>query len=310
MMKGMKRRKFLKAAVSTALGVTLGGARASFAVAANGSMPTRRLGKTGYDASIFSLGGMFTIEERDNRDEAVAIINRALDLGVNYIDSAEAYGDGGSELNIGEVMRSRRDEVFLTTKTRERKAEKIAAELFDNSLERLQTDHVDLYFCHGVHTSEVLDETLDRETGAITAIEKFRDQGRIRHIGISSHSTALLIEALERYDFDCVFVTLNPARLVMNGPDNVTDLFEIAREKDVGVVAMKVIGGGGARILEKGVAIEQAMRYALSFPVATANIGVSTMEQLEEDVRLAKAFTPLNAEERRQLEVQAGAHNA
>ncbi len=299
----MKRRSFLKATVSTVLGAGLAKTNAVFADnQPDQDMPKRRLGKIGYDASIFSLGGMFTIEERDQREKAIAMVNRAIDLGVNYIDTAEAYGDGGSELNIGEVMRTRRDEVFLATKTRERHAEKIAEDIFDNSCARLQSDYVDLYFCHGVHTSDVLDEVLDRDTGAITAIESFRDQGRIRHIGISSHSSTLLIEAMERYDFDCIFVTLNPAHLAMNDAEALDAMLAKATEKDVGVVGMKVLGGRGARLLDKGLTVEQSLRYALSFPIATANIGVATMEQLEEDIRLAKSAVPCTPEERAEME--------
>lgn len=312
-MSEMKRRSFLKAAVATAVGAGLGDVNNSLCYARTGAvsgMPTRRLGRTNHEASIFSLGGMFTVQERDSRDEAVAIIHRALDLGVNCIDTAEAYGDGGSELNIGEVMRERRSEVFLATKTRERRAEKIASELFERSCERLQTDCVDLYFCHGVHTPEVLEETLDRETGAITAIEAFREQGRIRFIGISSHSSELLLRAMEQYDFDCVFVTMNPAQLAMNDPEDLDKMLAAAAQRDVGVIAMKVFGGGGGRVLEKDISAEQAFRYALSRPISTAAIGISNIEEIEANVRLAQAFVPYNETELAQLRHLAGAQDA
>lgn len=308
-MSNMHRRSFLKAAVTTALSAGIGRDSAALSDAAPAGMPTRRLGRTGFEASIFSLGGMFTIQERDQRDAALAIVNRALDLGVNYIDTAEAYGEGGSEENIGEVMRERRGEVFLATKTRERRADRIAAELFERSCERLQTDYVDLYFAHGVHTPDVLDEVLDRDAGAITAIEAFRDQGRIRHIGISSHSCALLLQAMDQYDFDCVFITLNPARLAMNHAEDLHKMLDMAAEKEVGVVAMKIFGGGG-RIFDRAVRAEEAMRYALSFPVCTASVGISSLEELEENVRLAKAFKPYTDAELRQLEARAMGQDA
>ena len=107
-------------------------------------MPKRTLGRTGFQVGLFSLGGEATVQIRERRDKAVEIIHRALDLGVNYIDTAPTYGGGGSEENIGEVMRSRREEVFLASKTGNRTYDG-TMRLIEQSLERLQTDYLDLY---------------------------------------------------------------------------------------------------------------------------------------------------------------------
>ena len=307
------RRGFLKATAGTAVGTGLAklsggstGQSAANEVERKG-IPLRTLGNTGYKATILSLGGGSALAQDDNREEAVQIVRRALDFGVNYIDTAAAYGKGASERYIGEALRGRRDEVFLTSKTRERRAQPIRERLFKESCQRLQTEIVDLYFLHGVHTREHLSTVLDRDGGAITAFEHYRDAGRIRYLGISSHSSETLMKAMDEYDFDCVFVTLNPAGMTMIDPDKTEAMLAKAADKHVGVIAMKIVGGGDGRILERGITIEEGLRYTLSFPVSTACIGIATLEQLEQNVRLAKAFVPFDEKERAELVRRASA---
>ncbi|MFP4191891.1 MAG: aldo/keto reductase [Candidatus Hydrogenedentota bacterium] len=306
------RRGFLRTAASAALGASLGsvftsqeGVSVLAQDAANNTLPTRRLGKIGYEATIFGLGagGNTPIMDLEQRDTGVAIVNRALDLGVNYIDTAASYGGGASELIVGEVMRDRRDEVFLATKTRQRTAEGLVENEFEQSCERLQTDYIDLYHFHAVHTIEDLDAVLDRDSGPVTVFEQLREEGRIGNIGISSHSSATLMEAMDRYDFDCVFVTVNPAGLNMNGPDNLRDMLAMAQEKDIATVAMKIPARGG--VLDRGITMEESLGYALSLPIATAVIGISSVDILEENVELAKAFTPFDDEKLTELEERA-----
>ena len=107
----------------------------------------RPLGKTGFQTTLYGLGGLYTVSKHDRHDEAVEIINRAIDLGVNYIDTSARYGGGASELNIGTVMKERRDEVFLATKSDDYTYDGTMA-LVRQSLRRLQTDHIDLYQHH------------------------------------------------------------------------------------------------------------------------------------------------------------------
>jgi uncharacterized protein len=300
------RRGFLKAAAGTALASGLagfpgGGIRPSRAEAVQDAIPRRALGRTGYQATILSLGGGSALAQPDNREEAVEIIGRALDLGINYIDTAPAYGNGTSETYVGEALGGRRDQVFLATKTRERRAQPIRAGAFEESCQRLQTEEIDLYFLHGVHDREHLATVMDRDGGAIRAFEHYREAGRIRYLGISSHSSETLITAMDEYDFDCVFVTLNPAGISMEDPENIEAMLAKAAGKNVGVIAMKIVGGTGGGILSRGITMQEALRYTLSFPVCTANIGISRMDQLEENVRLAKAFVPYDEKQRAEL---------
>lgn len=271
-------------------------------------IPKRRLGKTGFEVTIVSLGGQSTIEQPDRFDESVEIINHALDLGINYIDTSEVYGNGISETYIGEVMKKRRDEVFLTTKTFNRHKEGLIENNFAQSCQRLQTDFIDLYLMHFINNLETLDTILDRNNGAILALEELRDKGKIGHIGISSHSTQVLSEALRRYDLDCVFLTINPAGMAMNqSPEETRTFIEKASEKDIGIITMKLTGRNS--IFNTGVTMDQAIGYSLSagrngshFPVATGVIGITRPEQLDENVRLAKQYKGYTTRQMQELE--------
>src|SRR5512133_311024 len=157
------RRRFVKTVVGGAAAATLighgAGSIEAFAktLGVEKDMPLRPLGKTGYKAKIFSLGGQATLEEAGRDADADAIINRAIDLGVNYIDTARVYGKGVSETYIGKVMKTRRKEVFLASKTRERSYDGSMKSL-EESLTALQTDHLDLWQLHNIRTQEDLDQ--------------------------------------------------------------------------------------------------------------------------------------------------------
>lgn len=316
-MTNIDRRDFLKKLTATTLGATLLKTTNPFSVSANDlarmPIPKRPLGKTGFDVTIVSLGGQSTLEQPGKQNEAIDIINHALDLGINYIDTSEAYGDGISETYIGEVMKHRRDEVFLTTKTFNRNRENLIEENFANSCKRLQTDYFNLYLMHYINDLETLDTILDRDTGAILALEELKDRGKIGNIGISSHSTTVLTEALERYDLDCVFLTINAAGMAMNqSPKKTRDFIQAASEKGVGVIAMKLTGRNN--LFTTGITMDQAVHYSLSagrngsnLPVSTGVIGITNRAQLDENVLLAKQYQPYSTRQMEELEEFASA---
>jgi aryl-alcohol dehydrogenase-like predicted oxidoreductase len=264
-------------------------------------IPKRPLGKTGHQVTIFGLGGLFTTSRHDRHDEAVEIVNRALDLGVNYIDTSALYGNGASELNIGSVMRERRDEVFLASKSHDYTYDGTMA-LVQQSLRRLQTDHLDLYQHHFLGRLGQL-EQLQHKKSARQAFERLREEGVIRTIGVTGHSSRVLAAALEDYPYDCALITLNAARAVMDDPEDLDRFFRLAQEKEVGVIAMKVVERGA--LLERGLDIRQLLPYVLSYPVATAVVGISDVAHLEENVRIASAFEPLSEEEMAEIRALA-----
>ena len=165
------------------------------------AMPTRPLGRTGYDVGIFSIGGQATLEKLWRADDSIAIVNRAIDLGVNYIDTAAAYGDGVSEKYIGEVLKTRRGEVYLASKTMERGYDD-SMRLLERSLKNLQTDHLDLWQLHNVRTQDDLDRIFGAH-GALKALEKARDEKMVRFLGITGHRDPFVLrKGIEQYPFD------------------------------------------------------------------------------------------------------------
>ncbi len=260
-------------------------------------IPTRPLGKTGYTMTIFSLGGQATLEETGRADDSISIINRAIDLGVNYLDTSPVYGP--SELNYGEVLKTRRKEVFLASKTHDRTYDG-AMRLLDKSLKRLQTDHLDLWQLHNVRTQDDLDFIFAKD-GVIHALEKARSEGIVKHFGITGHHDPLILrKGIEQYPFDTLLLALNAAD--RHKSSFIEELLPVAVEKGMGIIGMKVVARG--KIFHEGgvTTMKQAMGYVLSLPVSGVIVGISTLKELEENVRLAREFKPLTTDEMKELE--------
>src|SRR5215469_12910613 len=167
-----------------------------------GAMPTRNLGRTGYKVGIFSLGGQAALEKANNFDTAVPIVERALDMGVNYIDTSSIYGgpERWSEQYVGKVMAHRRHEAFLATKTKERTRDK-SMEMIHKSLELLQTDHIDLWQLHDIGTQYDVDQIFAKG-GAMEALVEMQQQGVVRYLGLTGHYRPdALMETMRRHDF-------------------------------------------------------------------------------------------------------------
>ena len=175
-------------------------------------------------------------------------------------------------------------------------------QLVEQSLRRLQTDHIDLYQHHQVGGIGQL-EQLQQKHSARQAFERLRDEGVIRFIGVTGHSPRVLADALEDYPYDCALIILNAARAEMKDPEDLDRFFRLAQEKEVGVIAMKVVARG--ELIEQGLDIRQLLPYVLSYPVSTAIVGISDIAHLEENVRIASAFEPLSEEEMAEIRALA-----
>ena len=278
------------------------------------AMPTRNLGKTGYKVGIFSLGGQAAIERANNFDNAVPLIHRALDLGVNYLDTSSIYGgpDRWSEQYVGAVMKTRRNEAFLATKTKERTRDG-SLRMIEKSLKLLNTDHVDLWQLHDVGLPEDVD-AIFAKGGAMEALIEMHDQKVVRFLGVTGHyRPEALIDTINRHPFDCILMAMNAADTHIH---SFTDqLLPLAVEKQMGIIGMKVPARGrllanwtppsleaqqhsweGSAIATRpGVmTMRDAMHFTLTHPVSTVIIGCDTVAQLEENVKIAQAFTPLS----------------
>jgi predicted aldo/keto reductase-like oxidoreductase len=247
-------------------------------------MQKRKLGRTDEMVSPIGVGGFHLLEIGDS--DATQIMNAFLDEGGNYIETAAQYGEGESERKVGLVMKSRRDECFLTTKChfRDRLG---AARCIDQSLGRLCTDHIDLLIFHHVATNENLNRILGPD-GALEAFREAREGGKIRYIGISGHGVPdVLIRALREYRFDAVMTGFNFYDR-FNFPEVEETLIPLAKKMGTGIVGMKAFGDG--LLWEYP---EECIRYALSLPIDVLPLGFNTLEQLQIDLSVVRNFKPL-----------------
>ena len=253
-------------------------------------MPTRNLGRTGHKVALFSLGGESALDKPNNHDVAVPLIHRALDLGVNYLDTAPWYGrpERWSQRYIGEVMKTRRKEAYLATKTHDRSYDG-SMRLLEESLRLLQTDYIDAWQLHRLSYPGDNDQVFGKD-GAMKALLEARESGVVRYLGITGHTDPeVLMEAMRRFDFDQILMAFNAA-----DPHHLSftaQLLPMAVEKEMGIIGMKVCARG--RILQ-AITMREAMNYVLSFPVSTVIVGCDDIPQLEENISLARSFTPIS----------------
>jgi aryl-alcohol dehydrogenase-like predicted oxidoreductase len=253
--------------------------------------PDRPLGSTGVKVPLIGYGtAPLGKEKKISRKDGVQCLNHAIDLGITYLDTSPDYG---SEPIVGEVMSTRRDEVFLATKINRRSKEGVLDEI-KKSLKNLQTDHVDLIQVHAVNAWADLEQALAPD-GAVTALEEARAQGLVRFIGITGHARPdILGHALYQYPFDTVLVALGIVDRLISSPE--TFCLPRAAERNAGVIAMKVFAHGAVTNREA------ALRYSLGLPgVSLAIIGMDNTKQIDEVVKLAALYQPLPDDERDQF---------
>jgi len=254
-------------------------------------MQTRPFGQTGAELPILSFGAQRIVDEEGcTLAESQRILHAAIDRGIRYFDTAWAYSEGESEKRVGLVARERRDEMWIATKTTATDRDGARRQL-EESLRRLQTDHVDEWRLHNVYSFDRLNAMTARG-GALEAQIEARDEGLVRYISISGHTDPQIqIEALNRFPFDTVLVAVSVLdHFIYSFAE---EFLPVARQKNVGVVGMKIFGYQRlARVADR------ALRYALALPLTTVIAGASTMAQLEADLAVAESFTPMTGPER------------
>jgi len=255
----------------------------------------RTLGRIGADVSILGLGlgTSFTKPYKGDRETGRALLEMALDNGINYFDTARGYGP--SEEIIGPVVGRRRDEIFLVSKSADRTYDGFKREL-ETSLKNLRTDRIDLYHLHNFNPKKDTDLGAI-EKGAVRAAREARDEGMIGAFGVTGHSGAqILIEAITRFDPDAILTTFP-----CNRPDDgryEDELLPLATERKMGVIAMKTVRH--ARNID--VTGTELIRSGISIPgIHLAIVGLDTSAHLMENVALVTDFQPMSAGDRESL---------
>ncbi len=254
-------------------------------------MITRPFGKLGVSFPILSFGGQRIVDEHNcSEDEALQIVNTAIDRGIRYFDTAWVYSKGQAETRLGKVVKHRRKEMWIATKAWDTSRDGARRQL-EESLTRLQTDYVDEWRLHHVWDYKRLDEFTGKG-GALEAAIKAREEGLVRHISISCHTDPqILVEAFNRYPFDSALVALSALdHFIFSFAE---EFLPLANQRGVAVIAMKVLGLGSLTH-----EVERSLRYAFSLPVSTVIVGMESMAQLEQNLQIAESFTPMTDEER------------
>lgn len=279
------------------------------------AIPRRMLGKTGVKVSALIIGGVVAMKEAPTaKFHPAELANAALDAGINYFDTAPSYGNGQSERNYGEVLATRRKEVFLATKTGNRSYDGAMREV-EESLKRLRTDRLDLLQVHGTKAKEDFTKW-DGPDGFLKALYKLRDEKVTRFIGVTGHeSPEAMRRAIELFDFDTILTTFNPTARRLPFQELVLPL---ARKKKMGILAMKVMGGGygslavGNPIKNDDVwyhdqaprqsRAAELIRYALGLPISAAVVGMGSLEHLRVNVAAVRDARPFDKEQRKAIE--------
>ncbi len=292
----MNRRKFLQSAA--ALAATQHALDSYAAPPGTGTgIALRPLGKTGEKVSMVGVGGGDLGAVREDKT-ALRMMDRAIELGATFIDTAWAYQDGLSEERIGKAVSapSKRQKVFLMTKVKARDAAGARKQLED-SLRRLQTDVIDLWQFHDLPNFEEV-ETIFGPGGAMEVAQKARKEGKIRYLGFTGHTDpAVHLDMLERHDWDAVMMTLNVVDAHWHSFQN--QVLPRVVEKNMGVLAFKTLSKGRSTL--RAHTVSEGLRYVWSLPVSVLISGMDRMDFLETNLEQAMQFQPMSAAEKKAL---------
>jgi aryl-alcohol dehydrogenase-like predicted oxidoreductase len=285
------RRDVLRTAVLLSAAAAVGERRA---YGADSDIPRRPLGKTGVQVSALALGG-YHLGTMPSEDEAVRLVHEAIDAGITFMDNAWEYHQGKSEEWMGKAIADRRDRVFLMTKVcthgRDRQ---VAMQQLEESLHRLRTDHLDLWQIHEcVYDNDP--ELHFARGGVVEALDQAKREGKTRFVGFTGHKDpAIHLKMLSYgYAFDTCQLPLNCLDGTFRSFER-TVLPELAR-RSIAPLGMKSLGSGD--LVRGGIPATEALRYAMSLPVASTVSGIDRPEILRQNLAVAQGFTPMSAAE-------------
>lgn len=302
------RRSFIKgAAVLGTIPLIRGGSMAQGeqdqSQVPSGTVPKKLLGRTGVQVSAMGVGG-YHLGSAKTDQAANEIVAKALDHGVDFFDNAWEYHDGLSEERLGKALKGKRDRAFVMTKVcTHGRDSKVAMRMLEESLRRLQTDHLDLWQIHEV----VYDNDPDlifAPNGAAEALAEAKKQGKVRFIGFTGHKDPEIHLKMLSHDFpfDTVQMPLNCCDATFRSFEN--QVLPEATKRGIAALGMKSLGGSGELVRHGVVTPEQGLRYAMSLPVATTISGIDSMEVLDQNLKVAVNFEALDAKAMQSLRDQ------
>ncbi len=263
-------------------------------------VPKRPLGKTGAQVSAVGVGGYHLGSTKDQQ-EANEIVAKALDAGITFFDNAWDYHQGLSEERLGNALRGKRDKAFVMTKVcTHGRGKDIAMQMLDQSLRRLQTDHLDLWQIHEVIYYNDPD-LIFRPGGAAEALLEAKQKGKVRFIGFTGHKDpAIHLRMLaQNFPFDTVQMPLNAFDATFRSFE--TQVLPEANKRGIAVLGMKSLGGSGEMVTHGAITAHEGLRYAMSLPVATTISGMDSLAVLEQNLEVARGFQPMAVQDMQAL---------
>jgi uncharacterized protein len=294
----MRRRDFMKTMAAT--GAVIAAGASAFGVENSSEdaseIPMREMGKTGVKISCMALGGFHlgTPPDPSTTDE---IVGRAIDAGVNFFDNAWEYHEGESETRLGNALKGKRDKVILMTKVcTHGRGKDVAMRMLEESLARLQTDHLDVWQIHEV-IYENDPDLIFAPGGVIEALDLAKKQGKVRFVGFTGHKDPSIHLRMLRqgYHFDTVQMPLNCFDASFRSFEQ--QVLAEAAKQGVAVFGMKSLGGSGEMVTNGAILPEEGLRYAMSLPVATTISGIDSLDVLEQNLAVARGFKAMTQDE-------------
>jgi uncharacterized protein len=268
-----------------------------------GVIPRKPLGRTGLQVSAMGLGG-YHLGSADTDQAANEIVSKAIDCGVNFFDNAWEYHDGLSEERLGKALKGKRDRAIVMTKVcTHGREKKIAMRMLEESLRRLQTDHLDVWQIHEV-VYENDPDLIFAQNGAAEALLAAKQQGKVCFIGFTGHKDPEIHLKMLSHDFpfDTIQMPLNCCDATFRSFE--TQVLPEANRRGIAALGMKSLGGSGELVRFGAVTAEQGLRYAMSLPVATTISGIDSMQVLDQNLRVAINFQPFSSSEMQDLRDQ------
>lgn len=262
-------------------------------------LPIRELGKTGLKVSIIGFGGGHFVRPYLDEQASIRLIQRAIDAGVTFMDNAWEYHQGESERRMGLALKGRRDRVTLMTKVCGRDRNTAEAQLHD-SLHRLQTDVIDIWQFHEINYDND-PEWIFRVGGALEAALRARQAGKIRFIGFTGHKSPHIMKGMLVKDFDWDTCQLPINLLDAHYRSFQNEILPELNRRNIGAIGMKSLGGRGQLTTELGLTAEQCRGFALSLPISTLVCGIESLENLNQDIEIARNYSPITTGKQEEL---------